>query len=142
MKTLIGYIVIGIVSVLAFIGFGKNNSNPVFYDKNGQCISNQIKIWGDTVVPTTSNGFTINYSTAAFSAIRKITITPQLNTSTVGSMPIAVIKDFNTSSCTVNILTQNSAVVSILGINVLSGLPLQLASSTTGMILHVQVTGY
>jgi len=142
MKTIITGIGFGIMFLLGFIGFKKFNSNPVFFDKNGQCTANQIKIWGDTVVPTTSNGFSINYSTAGFTSIRKITITPQLNTSTVGSLPLAVIKDFNTTSCTVNILTQNNAVVSILGINVLSGAPLVLAPSVSGMILHVQVTGY
>lgn len=134
--------IVGVVGILSFIGLEKFNSNPVFFDKNGQCNSNQIKIWGDTVVPTTANGYVVDYSSAGFSSIRKVTITPQLNTATVGSMPIAVIKSFSTTSCTVNILTQNSAVISILGINVLSGAPLILASSTTGMILHVQVTGY
>lgn len=131
-----------VLAFLSFIGLKIFNSNPVFFDKNGQCTTNQIKIWGDTVVPTTSNGYTIDYSSAGFSSIRKISITPQLNTTTVGSMPLAIIKTFSTSSCTVNILTQNSAVVSIVGINVLSGLPLQFASSTSGIILHVQVTGY
>lgn len=131
----------GIIGI-SFIGLEKFNSNPVFYDKNGQCTSNQIKIWGDTVVPTTANGYTIDYSTAGFSSIRKVSITPQLNTATVGSMPLVIIKSYTNSSCIVNILTQNSSTVTILGISVLSGAPLQFAASTTGIILHVQVTGY
>lgn len=142
MKTLIS-VLIGVVFVfISFFGFERFNSNPVFFDKNGQCTTNQIKIWGDTVVPTTSNGYTIDYSSAGFSTVKRVIITPQLNTATIGSMPLAVIKNFSTTSATVNILTQNNSTVTILGINVLSGAPFQFASSTSGMILHVEVTGY
>lgn len=142
MKTLITGLIIGLMGIFAFIGLEKHNSNPVFYDKNGQCNSNQIKIWGDTAVPTTSNGYSIDISSAGFSTVKEVTVTPQMNTATVGSMPFVVIKSFTTTAVVVNILTQNNATVSILGINVLSGAPLQFASSTSGMILHVEARGY
>lgn len=142
MKTTITGIICAIVGVLGYVGFIKSNSYPVFYDKNGQLTGNQVKIWGDTVVPTTANGYTIDYSSAGFTTVKEITVTPQLNTNTIGSMPILVIKSFTNTSCVVNILTQNNAVVSILGINVLSGAPLQFATSTSGMILHVEAKGY
>lgn len=142
MKILITGLIIGLTTILAFIGLEKHNSNPVFYDKNGQCNTNQIKIWGDTTVPTTSNGYSIDISSAGFSTVKEVTVTPQMNTSTVGSMPFVVIKSFTTTSVVVNILTQNNATVAILGINVLSGAPLQFASSTSGMILHAEVRGY
>lgn len=142
MKTIITGVIIGLLGILSFIGFEKFNSNPVFFDKNGQCTANQIKIWGDTVVPTTANGYTIDYSSAGFSTVKEVTITPQMNTSTVGSMPLVVLKSFSSTNCVVNILTQNNATVTILGISVLSGAPLQFASSTSGMILHVEARGY
>lgn len=142
MKSLIYGIVIIFIGVLSFLGFEKSNSYPVFYDKNGQMTGNTVKLWGDTVVPTTANGQTIDISSAGFSVVKDIQITAQLNTATVGSMPLAMIKTYSTTSISVNILTQNSSVVSILGINVLSGLPLQFAASTTGIILHVRVLGY
>ena len=142
MKTIVTGFIIGMMAILAFIGLEKSNSYPVFYDKNGQCNANQIKIWGDTVVPTSANGYSIDISSAGFSTVKEVTVTPQMNTATVGSMPLVVIKSFTTSAVVVNILTQNNATVTILGISVLSGAPLQFASSTSGMILHTEVRGY
>lgn len=142
MKTIIAGCFLGVVALFGFIGFEKFNSYPVFFDKNGQLTANQVRVWGDTVVPTTANGYSINVSSAGFSTIKDVTITPQMNTATVGSMPIVVIKTVSTTAVVVNILTQNSAVVSILGINVLSGAPLQFAASTTGIVLHVKCVGY
>lgn len=140
MKILIGLVAIIILVTLGI--FGTHNSYPVFYDKNGQLTVNQIKIWGDSVTPTTANAYSIDISSAGFSTVKSVTITPQLNTATVGSMPIVIIKSVSTTAIVVNILTQNNATVSILGINVLSGAPLQFASSVVGMTLHVQAGGY
>lgn len=136
--------VITILAVIAIaIGILKtHNSYPVFYDKNGQLTANQIKIWGDTVTPTTANAYSIDISSAGFSVLKSVTVTPQFNTSTIGSMPIVVIKSISTTTVVVNILTQNNATVTILGINVLSGAPLQFASSVSGMTLHVQAGGW
>lgn len=142
MKSILTVIVVSVLTVFSFIGFEKSNSYPVFYDKNGQMTGNQVKLWGDTVVPTTANGQAIDISSAGFSVIRDIQITPQLNTGTVSSMPVVIIKTISTTSVSVNILTQNNSTVSILGINVLSGTPLQFAASTTGIVLHVRVLGF
>lgn len=140
MKIIIGGTVVIVLVILGI--FGTHNSYPVFYDKNGQLTVNQIKIWGDSVTPNTANGYSIDISSAGFSVLKSVTVTPQLNTATVGSMPIVVIKSISTTAVVVNILTQNNATISILGINVLSGAPLQFAASVSGMTLHVQAGGY
>lgn len=135
---------LSVIIILSFIiGWGNtHNSYPVFFDKNGQLVATQVKIWADTVTPTTGNAFSIDISSAGFSTIKAANVTAQFNTATVGSMPIVEIKSVSTTAVVVNILTQNNATVSILGINVLSGAPLIFASSTSGMILNVEVKGY
>lgn len=142
MKTLIYGVVLAFIGILSFIGFEKSNSYPVFYDHNGQLIVNQVKIWADTTSPTTGNGFSIDISSAGFSVIKSATVTAQNNTASIVSMPIVVIKSISTTALVVNIMEQNSATTTILGITVLSGSPLQLASTTTGMLLNIKVEGY
>lgn len=141
MRSIITGIVVAFVSVLSFIGF-THNSYPVFYDRNGQLTNNQVKIWADTTTPSTANGFSIDISSAGFSVIKEVTITPANNTTSITSMPLVVIQTISTTAIVVNILTQNNATTTILGITVLSGSPLQSASSTAGMKLNVQVEGY
>lgn len=126
--------------IIAFIGLGKTNSYPVFFDSHGQLTGNLIKIFGDTVTPTSST-FSIDISAAGFTTVKSVAVTAQMNTATVAVMPIIVVKTVTATAIVVNILTQNNAVVSIVGVNVLSGAPLIFASSTSGMLLNVQVQG-
>lgn len=126
---------------VSFMGLEKFNSNPVFYDHTGQLNNNQVKIWADTVTPTTANGYSIDISSAGFTSIKSATVTAQNNTVAVASMPIVVIKSVTTTAVIVYILTQNNATTTILGITVLSGSPMQLAASTTGMLLNVKIEG-
>lgn len=132
-----------IILTFVVVGWaGNSNSYPVFYDHNGQLTAGQVKIWADTITPTTGNAYSIDISSAGFSAIRSATVTAQNNTATIGSMPIVVIKTVSTTAIVVNIMQQNNATTTILGITVLSGSPLQLVSSTTGMLLQVHVEGF
>lgn len=132
-----------IVLTFAILGWaGNSNSYPVFYDHNGQLTAGQVRIWADTTTPTTGNAYSIDISSAGFSAIRSATVTAQNNTATIGSMPIVVIKTVKNSAIVVNIMQQNSATTTILGISVLSGTPLQLVSSTAGMLLQIHVEGF
>lgn len=142
MKSFLFAIGWGAVAILIYIGVLKYNSNPVFYDHNGQLTSNQVKIYSDTLTPTTGSAFSIPITVAGFSTIKTVNITAQNNTSSIASMPIVVVQSVSTSAIVINILTQNNATTSILGITVLSGSPLQTASSTTGMLLNVHVEGY
>lgn len=141
MKTLLKILIPIAFIIVGFSWIARFNSNPVYYDHTGQLTTNQVRIWSDTLTPATANGQSINIASAGFSTIKSITVTPQLNTATVGSMPIVIVKSFTTSAIVVNILTQNSSTVTILGISVLSGAPLQFAASTSGMVLHITVQG-
>lgn len=142
MKPLITGSVIFLIGIFSFFGLKKFNSYPVFYDHNGQLTGNQVKIWADTTTPTTGTGFSIDISSAGFSVIKSATVTAQNNTAAIGSMPIVVIKSVTTTAIVVNIMEQNSATTTILGITVLSGSPLQLATTTTGFLLNVKVEGF
>lgn len=116
------------------------NSIPVFYNKVGQMQYTQVKIWADTVTPT-SNQYTIDISSAGFTQIISATVSAQNNTSTVGSMPEVDIKSVSTTQVVVNIMTSNTSLVSVLGFSVLSGSGLIAAPSVSGFILNVKVFG-
>lgn len=117
------------------------NSYPIFFDKNGQCTNGIIKIYADTSMPSTGNGFSIDISSAGFSSVKSVDVTAQNNTASVASMPIVIIKSYSTTAIVVNILSQNNSTTTILGITVLSGSPLQTIASTSGVVLHVRVVG-
>lgn len=134
MKSLIMGVFLGIFAILSILGIFKFNSYPVFY-------SNQVKIYADTVSPTTGSGFSISISAAGFTTIKTVSVTAQNNTGSISGMPIVVIQSVSISAIVVNILTQNNATTSILGITVLSGSPLQTAASTAGMLLNVHIEG-
>lgn len=129
-------------ALLVYLGVIKFNSFPVFYDHNGQLTSSQVKIYADTLTPTTASGFSIPITSAVFSVIKSVSVTAQNNTGSIASMPVVVVQSVSTSAIVINILTQNNATTTILGITVLSGSPLQAAASTTGMLLNVHVEGY
>lgn len=137
MKTIIT-ILITVILGLGYYIFAYNTTK--YYDQSG-LISQPIKVFTGTVSPNTSNGYSIDISGAGFSSISSVAVNALLNTGTVASMPLVVVKSVSTSAVVVNILTQNNATVTILGINVLSGAPLQFAASTSGIVLHVQVIG-
>lgn len=141
MKTLITISIAGFLVVLSFIGIGKFNSYPIFYNHSGQCTAKTVRIYSDTTTPTTSNGFSIDISSAGFSSISSVGINPVLNTATIANMPIVVVKSISNTTIVVNLLTQNNATVSILSINVLSGAPMVFDASLTGVVLQVQVIG-
>lgn len=140
-KNLIIAVLFLITVSISVSGWKSNNSYPVFFDRNGQMNASQIKVFADTSLPSTGNGFSIDISSAGFSAIRSVSVTAQSNTASVSSMPIVVIKSITTSAIVVNILSQNNSTTTILGITVLSGSPLQTIASTTGVVLNVKIVG-
>lgn len=140
MKSIIGWLLFGIAGLFLFIT--RAYDPPVkIYNHTGQVLK-QIKVWSDTLTPSTSNGQTIDISSAGFTSISSVGINPVLNTATIANMPIIAVKSVSTTSVVVNILTQNNAVVSILGINVLSGSPMVFDASLSGVQLAVQVIGF
>lgn len=113
--------------------------NPIktrYYNSSGE-IMKASKVWEGIVVPSSSTQ-TIDISSAGFTNIRKINITGANNTTTLTSMPFAIIKSYTNTSITVSILASNNQIVALLNTSV-SGLV--LATGLTGMELHVEVNG-
>lgn len=113
--------------------------NPIktrYYNSSGE-IMKPSKVWEGIVVPTGSTQ-TIDISSAGFNTIRKINITGGNNTSTLTSMPFAVIKSYSTTQIQVTVLASNNQIINLFGTAV-NGLV--LATGLTGMELHVEVNG-
>ena len=96
------------------------------------------KIWSGVISPNTSNGYSIDISSAGFSNIISAVIVAEKNSASVYSIPNVSIKSRTTSAIVVNITEANSATTTILGITVLSGGPLVFANAT-GLSLHLLV---
>lgn len=127
---------------LAFTG--KAYTPTRFYDSTGEITNtyvSDLKVWLGTVVPTTGNGYVIDISSAGFSQIKTVTVLPMKNTANANDMPDVSVKSITNTALTVNIKNGNGAVVSILGINVLSGSPMVFSSDVSGISLYVRVTG-
>lgn len=110
-----------------------------YYNASGS-MSAPTKVWMGTVTPTTGNGYSINISSAGFSTILGYQVIVNKNNSTANSSANVSVKSVSTSALVVNIVEGNASTTTILGINVLSGAPLDWAN-TTGMTLSVIVFG-
>lgn len=117
------------------------NSYPVYFTHSGQMQGNTVRIYADTVSPTSAT-YSIDISAVGYTGVLSCNVVASNNTSSIGSMPIAVIKTVSPTAIVVNILQSNTSLVSILGLNVLQGAGLQLASSVSGVVLYVNTTGY
>jgi len=136
---------LGSMLIIAFAGtfifaksFEYDPLKPRFFTSTGEIVRKQ-PIYFDAIIVPTGAAQSIDYSNAGFASVVSITITPENNTSSVVTMPLASIKTWSTTACTVNILQSNSQVVSILGATV-SGLT--AATNLTGMKLHIHVVGW
>lgn len=127
---------IAIVSLVA----AKTEYNPVvsFFTSAGQ-IRQPTRVWDGIITPSTGNGQVIDISSAGFSSINSITITPANNTTSVTAMPLVAIKSYTSSQVVINILASNNQLVSVLGTTVT---PLVTATTLTGFSVHVRVDGW
>lgn len=113
-----------------------------FYTLNGSKVNQRIKILSDTISVTgSSNGFSIDISALGYTRILSTSVVAFRNTANATASPNVSIKSVSTSAIVVNIIEDNTATVSILGINVLSGAP-SVFASVSGLKLHVMVIGY
>lgn len=139
----ISYFFASVIVIFAFcivFVYAKPEYNPVvrYYTSSG-IINQPTRVWDGVITPTTGAGQTVDISSAGFSSINSVSITPANNTSTVTSMPFVCIKSYTTSQITVNVLTSNNQTISILGANVT---PVVTATTLTGMSFHVHVDGW
>lgn len=115
-------------------------NNPVtFYNASGTVVA-VTKVWQAIISPSISASYSIDISAAGFSNVTNVSVMAAKNTTVVSSCPNASIKAFTTTQVVVNITETNTAIVQILGINVLSGLPVIFAN-TTGLTIHLEVKG-
>lgn len=117
------------------------NPYPKVYNRNGPIIQ-RMKLYCDTLVPTTSSGQSINISAAGFTSVCNVVVTPMRNTSTIDELPIIALKTISTTAVTVNMIEPNTSIVSILGSGVLLGGAANFYSSPTSVTLHVTAMGY
>lgn len=141
-KLIIGLMAAFVISVIAFKGSAAYT--PIrFFDNTGEITTSYVqdlKVWLGTVQPTSST-FGIDISSAGFSQIKSVNIETVRNTADPNNVPDVSIKTMTNSMLTVNIRQPNTAVVSILGINVISGLPMVFPTSVSDIQLIVRVTG-
>lgn len=110
----------------------------LYYDNSG-LIPQQIKKWHQIVTPNTAEGYSINISSAGFNSILGINATAKLDTIDETLAPIVVIKNYNTTSVTINIIKSKNTVVGALG-GVVDGL--EFVSDLSGIEVFLEVTGY
>lgn len=122
------------------VNAGVQSDSVSFYSLSGRRSVN-MKILVDTVSVTSSNGFTINYSAAGFSAIASISITPIKNTNTATSVPNVAIRNYSNTSVDLNFTEGNPNTVNVLGSLVGLGVSTAFAS-TTGLKVAIFAIGY
>lgn len=139
-------IIIALVLLLSLsLAFNGKAYTPIkFYDSTGEITAtyvNDLKVWIGTVQPTTATDYGIDISSAGFSEIKTVSIVPVKNTTAAADMPDVAIKTMTMTRIGINIRQANTAVVQILGINVLSGLPMIAPADVSSIQLIVRVTG-
>jgi len=112
----------------------------ISYYNSGGTISAVVKKWIGIVTPSTSNGYSIDISSAGFSQILNAQVIAIRNTATVTSSPNVSIKSISTTAIVVNVTEGNALTQVIFGATVLLGVPLVFAN-VTGLTLQVCVEG-
>lgn len=112
-----------------------NHLNLIKFYNRGGLVSHQMKIWADTVTPSTANGYSVNISSAGFTTILSIQATVFQNSSTAATIPLISGKTFTNSAAVINIQTSNTGVIGLL-------VGLIFATNLAGMTVHLVVVGY
>lgn len=108
------------------------------FDRTGN-VSNRLRMWADTLTPSTGNSQSIDISSAGFTKILSVQAQVQTNTTAANDVPVVAVKSYTTSSVVLNIVQGNTTAVSILGVNVLGLRFLQTPGSSK---VHLLVVGY
>lgn len=142
-KVILAVLTTLVVSTIAFKGV--RAYTPIkFFDSTGEITSSYVqdlKVWLGTVQPTSST-YGIDISSAGFTQIKSVNIEPVKNTTDANMAPDISIKTLTNTMLTVNIRQPNTAVVSLLGVNVISGLPMIFPANVSDIQLIVRVTGH
>lgn len=125
-----------LIASACFIFMCAKEYNPVvrFYTASG-VINQPTRVWDGIVTVTTGTAQSVDISSAGFSSINSVTITPANNTGSTVSMPIVSIKSYTNNAVVFNTLVSNSGVVGLL-------VALVTPTSFSGMQVHVRVDGW
>lgn len=131
-----------IISVFSFNDNEKPSYSPIMmYNSSGVIAREGMKMFCDSITPSTSNGYSINISAAGFTNVYSVQVIALRNTASATASPQVSIKSVSTSAIVVNITEANTSLVNILGSNVLLGDGLVFAGNVSGIRLWVQVIG-
>lgn len=133
-RPLIGLILICFTLCFCFAKSAEYNPIVRFYTSSG-IINQPTRVWDGIITVTTASAQSVDISSAGFTSINSITITPANNTNTTTSMPLTSIKSYTNSSVVFNTLVSNSGVVGVLA-------GLITPASVTGMQVHIRVDGW
>lgn len=129
--------------VLSGIGWRHNAYNPIqFYSSAGVLDPNGMKVWCDSLTPSTAAGQSINISSAGFTSITTVQVIALQNTATADTSPQVSIKGISNTAITVNITQANTNLVSVLGLGLfLQGNGLVFSTNLSNIKLYVMVLG-
>lgn len=133
MKYIIGGFISGIILLVSFFAY---DPGIKIYNRTGQIVGRATKAVCDTITPTSATSFNIPISSTGFAHVYGVNVNAMVNSTTISNMAFVSIQSFNTSSITVNLISQNPTTTTILGIPVLSGAPLVATPSLNGIILN------
>lgn len=120
------------------------DSTDNLYDKTG-LLTNKCVIFSDTISVTTATptiSFSTYLTTAGKTKFKIISVDAMRTGATATNQPSVGITAISTTGATFQLQQQNNAVVTILGINVLSGLPLINVTDFTGLKIVLTLVFY
>lgn len=133
-----------------FVSFGNNkrangpiiDPDPILYFNTAGLINggHQLRHYLDSSLPTVSTNQSFNLSAVGFTKILHVNITAKDSTLTVSNMCFPCIYYYNLTNVYYNIVTSNTTVISLLGINVV-GLQ-NPATVPAGTVIYCDVIGY
>lgn len=138
-----GIIVCLILLLLSvIISFDRRDPDPLLYfDHNGILnTGRQMRHFEDSIIPSAALNQSFNISSAGFTHILNITLLAKDSTTTVSNMTIPIMSYYNLTSVVFNILSSNTTLISLLGVNV-NGLTAP-SSVPSGTVIYCKVDGY
>lgn len=129
--------------ILAGLAFSHQAYIPArYFNRNGEIeFPNGQKVFTDTLTPTMASGFAVDLTKAAFDTIQSVYLSCSRNTTDASAVAHAEVNTLTNSTLTLNITQGNSSVVSLLGVNVLSGAPQAMATNLSNIRVFVTVRG-
>lgn len=103
--------------------------------------NDNIRIVDLMVTPTIAMGYSVDISSYGFSSITNVMAIAERDTIDPMQVINVGVKSRSTSAVVFNLTQGSTAVVTLLGINVLSGPPIVPATGLSNVTLHIRVEG-